>query len=107
MTERTHFFDTKIEFLKGVGPQRATLLNKELNVFTYGDLLQHYPFRHEDRSQFHRINELTELLPGAQIKGRLKDWHTTGEGFKKRLVGTFTDGTGILETGMVSRYFLV
>ncbi len=97
MTERTHFFDTKIEFLKGVGPQRAALLNKELNIFTYGDLLQHYPFRHEDRSQFHHINELTELLPGAQVKGRLKDWLITGEGHKKRLVGTFTDGTGILE----------
>ncbi|WP_373512986.1 ATP-dependent DNA helicase RecG [Persicitalea sp.] len=97
MTERTNFFETKIEFLKGVGPQRAALLNKELNIFTYGDLLQHYPFRHEDRSLFHRISELNELLPGAQIKGRLKDWHVTGEGHKKRLVGTFTDGTGILE----------
>ncbi len=97
MTERSTFFDTKIEFLKGVGPQRAPLLNKELNIFTYGDLLQHYPFRHEDRSQFHRISELNELMPGAQVKGRLKDWLITGEGHKKRLVGTFTDGTGILE----------
>lgn len=97
MTERSTFFDTKIEYLKGVGPQRATLLNKELNIFTYGDLLQHYPFRHEDRSQFHRISELNELLPGAQIKGRLKDWTITGEGHKKRLVATFTDGTGVLE----------
>lgn len=97
MTERSNFFETKIEFLKGVGPQRALLLNKELNIFTYGDLLQHYPFRHEDRSQFHRISELDEQMPGAQIKGRLKDWVVTGEGFKKRLVGTFTDGTGSIE----------
>jgi ATP-dependent DNA helicase RecG len=97
MTERSNFFETKIEFLKGVGPQRALLLNKELNIFTYGDLLQHYPFRHEDRSQFHRISELNELMPGAQIKGRLKEWVVTGEGFKKRLVGTFTDGTGTIE----------
>ncbi|GAB2768706.1 ATP-dependent DNA helicase RecG [Rhabdobacter roseus] len=97
MTERNNFFDTKIEFLKGVGPQRAVLLNKELAIFTYGDLLQHYPFRHEDRSQFHRISELTELLPAAQIKGRLKEWTIVGEGAKKRLVAQFTDGTGTLE----------
>ncbi|MPR33531.1 ATP-dependent DNA helicase RecG [Salmonirosea aquatica] len=97
MTERSNFFETKIEFLKGVGPQRALLLNKELNIFTYGDLLQHYPFRHEDRSQFHHISELNELMPGAQIKGRLKEWTVTGEGFKKRLVGTFTDGTGSID----------
>ncbi|WP_247237288.1 ATP-dependent DNA helicase RecG [Telluribacter sp. SYSU D00476] len=97
MTERNNFFDTKIEFLKGVGPQRAVLLNKELNIFNYGDLLQHYPFRHEDRTRFYRISELSELLPGAQIKGRLKDWEIIGEGAKKRLVGQFMDGTGVLE----------
>ncbi|HEV7348779.1 ATP-dependent DNA helicase RecG [Telluribacter sp.] len=97
MTERTNFFDTKIEFLKGVGPQRALLLNKELNIFNYGDLLQHYPFRHEDRTRFYRISELTELLPGAQVKGRLKEWEIIGEGAKKRLVGQFTDGTGVLD----------
>ena len=97
MTERTNFFETDIQSLKGVGEKWALLLNKELNIFTFGDLLQHYPFRHEDRSQFHRISELNELLPGAQVKGRLKDWLITGEGHKRRLVGTFTDGTGILE----------
>ncbi len=97
MTERNPFFRTPIEALKGVGPKWAELLKKELNIHTYGDLLQHYPFRHEDRSQFHRVNELTELLPGAQVKGRLKDWQIAGEGFKKRLVATFTDGTGVLE----------
>ena len=42
----THFFETKIEFLKGVGPQRADVLKKELQIFTYGDLIQHYPFRY-------------------------------------------------------------
>jgi ATP-dependent DNA helicase RecG len=97
MTGRSNFFETKIEFLKGVGPQKAQLLNKELSIFTYGDLLQHYPFRHEDRTRFYRISELTELLPGAQVKGRLKDWSIVGEGHKKRLVGQFTDGTGVLE----------
>jgi ATP-dependent DNA helicase RecG len=94
---RTNFFDTKIDFLKGVGPQRAALLNQELGIFTYGDLLQHYPFRHEDRTIFHRISQLTELMPAAQIKGRLREWTIAGEGGKKRLVGQFTDGTGTIE----------
>ena len=52
------FFDRSIEFLKGVGPQRAETLNKELGIFTFGDLLQHYPFRHEDRSKFYKVKEL-------------------------------------------------
>ncbi|WP_229252798.1 ATP-dependent DNA helicase RecG [Dyadobacter helix] len=91
------FFDTKIEFLKGVGPQKAALLNQELSIFTFADLLQHYPFRHEDRTTFHRISGLNEELAAAQIKGRLREWTIVGEGGKKRLVAYFTDGTGILE----------
>lgn len=90
------FFDTKIEFLKGVGPQKASLLGEELGIFTYGDLLEHYPFRHEDRTQFHRICELNDQLPAAQIKGRLRSLEKIGEGKKQRLVGDFTDGTGTL-----------
>ncbi|SKB56157.1 ATP-dependent DNA helicase RecG [Dyadobacter psychrophilus] len=96
-TVRTRFFDTKIEFLKGVGPQKAALLNQELGIFTFGDLIQHYPFRHEDRTVFHKIKDLNDQLPAAQIKGRLREWTMTGEGNKKRLVAYFTDGTGILE----------
>lgn len=96
-TVRTRFFDTKIEFLKGVGPQKAALLNQELGIFTFGDLIQHYPFRHEDRTVFHKIIDLNDQLPAAQIKGRLREWTMTGEGNKKRLVAYFTDGTGILE----------
>ncbi|OIN59987.1 ATP-dependent DNA helicase RecG [Arsenicibacter rosenii] len=83
-----------MEFLRGVGPQRAELLNKELNIFTYGDLLQHYPFRFDDRTRFYTISELDESLPAAQVRGRLRDWYTEGEGSKKRVVATFTDGTG-------------
>jgi ATP-dependent DNA helicase RecG len=94
---RTRFFDTKIEFLKGVGPQKAALLNQELNIFTFGDLIQHYPFRHEDRSVFHKLNQLNEQMPAVQVKGRLRDFAVIGEGSKKRLVGTFQDGTGHLE----------
>ena len=91
------FFETPIEFLKGVGPQRASMLNKELNIFTFGDLIQHYPFRHEDRSKFYSVRELNEEMPGVQIKGRIISKELIGAGFKKRLVATFGDGTGIME----------
>ncbi|KQS33544.1 ATP-dependent DNA helicase RecG [Dyadobacter sp. Leaf189] len=94
---RTRFFDTKIEFLRGVGPQKAALLNQELSIFTFGDLIQHYPFRHEDRTVFHQISSLNEQMPAAQIKGRLREMTTVGEGGKKRLVAYFSDGTGIME----------
>jgi ATP-dependent DNA helicase RecG len=91
------FFDTSLEFLKGVGPQRAALLQKELKLFTFGDLIQYYPFRHEDRTQFYKINQVNDLMPHVQVKGKITDFEFVGGGFKKRLVGHFTDGTGELE----------
>lgn len=91
------FFDTSIEFLKGVGPQRAALLQKELNIFTFGDLIQHYPFRYEDRTRFYQIKEVNELMPSVQLKGRINEFEALGQGNRKRLVGYFTDGSGELE----------
>ena len=91
------FFDTSIEFLKGVGPQRAALIQKELSIFTYGDLIQRYPFRYEDRTKFYSIPEVNEDMPFVQIKGRITKMEMIGEGFKKRLVGQFTDGAGQME----------
>lgn len=91
------FFQTPIEFLKGVGPQRAALLQKELNIFTYGDLLQHYPFRHEDRTKFYTISEANETMPNIQLRGRITGFEMPGMARKKRLVGYFTDGTGEIE----------
>jgi ATP-dependent DNA helicase RecG len=91
------FFDRSIEYLKGVGPQRAETLNKELQIFTFGDLLQHYPFRHEDRSKFYKINELQPDLPYVQLIGEFKSFKTIGIGRKARLVGIFADETGTIE----------
>ena len=88
------YFETKIEFLKGIGPQKATLLNKELSIFSYGDLIQHYPFRYEDRTQFHTINTVQEDQAFVQIKGKINQIETLGEGSKKRLVAYFEDATG-------------
>lgn len=92
-----NFFDTSIEFLKGVGPQRATLLQKELKLFTYGDLIQQYPFRYEDRTKFYEIKEVSEAMPHVQIKGKILRFEMIGGGRKKRLVAHFEDGTGKLE----------
>ncbi|MBN8576508.1 MAG: ATP-dependent DNA helicase RecG [Cytophagales bacterium] len=95
------FFQTSIEFLKGVGPLRAALLQKELQLFTFGDLIQHYPFRHEDRTRFYTVKEVAEKIDevsiGIQLKGTLTSFQTIGTGFKKRLVATFKDETGTLE----------
>ena len=91
------FFDTPVEYLKGVGPQRAMILNKELKIFTYGDLIQHYPFRYEDRTKFYKIAELDESLPSVQTKGYVKRKEIIGSGFKKRLVASLADDTGELE----------
>lgn len=91
------FFDTPVAYLKGVGPQRAALLNKELNVFTYGDLIQHYPFRYEDRTKFYRVSEIHEQMPYVQLKGQITRKEMIGAGPKKRMVCRFEDDTGQIE----------
>jgi ATP-dependent DNA helicase RecG len=91
------FFETPIEYLKGVGPQRAALFNKELRIFTYGDFIQYYPFRYEDRSKFHHIKELTDEMPFVQLKGSIRKIEFAGDGPKRRLVVSFMDGSGEME----------
>lgn len=93
----TGFFDTPIEYLKGVGPQRAALLNKELNIFTFGDLIQHYPFRYEDRTKFVAIKMLDDEMLNAQIKVTIKSIGEIASGRKKRLSVIISDGTGDIE----------
>ncbi|KYG83691.1 ATP-dependent DNA helicase RecG [Roseivirga echinicomitans] len=91
------FFETRIEFIKGVGPQKAALIGAEIGLFTYGDLIQHYPFRYEDRTKFYPIEEVHGDLPFVQVKGKIRRIETVGEMRKKRLVAHFEDGTGTLE----------
>ena len=90
-------FDTKIEFLKGMGTARAELLNKELGIFTFGDLLEHYPFRYEDRTRFFRISELNDEMPSAQVLGRVTGVELVQGKGRQRLVATFSDGTASME----------
>ncbi|MEJ2882501.1 ATP-dependent DNA helicase RecG [Pedobacter sp. GR22-6] len=89
--------DTTIEFLKGVGPKRAELFQKELGVFTCEQLLNYYPFRYIDRTRFYKINELNQDLPYVQILGRITSKEVIGEKQKKRLVARLTDETGSIE----------
>lgn len=91
------FFSSSIEFLKGVGPQRAALLNKELGIYTYSDLIHYYPYRYEDRTKFFTVTEIEEDMPYVQLKGFIKQKELIGVGFKKRLVAHFEDKTGMLE----------
>lgn len=89
--------DTTIEFLKGVGPKRAELLQKELGIFTYWQLLNYFPFRYIDRTRFYKINELNPDLPYVQILGRITAKEQIGEKHKKRIVARLTDETGTIE----------
>jgi ATP-dependent DNA helicase RecG len=91
------FFDTKIEFLKGLGPQKAALINKELGIFTFGEFIQHYPFRYEDRTRFYRINQLSPDLNHVQLVVKLRQFEIIGDGRKKRLVAQMADQTGQME----------
>jgi ATP-dependent DNA helicase RecG len=89
--------DQDIKYLKGVGPKRAELLNKELNIFTFRDLLYYFPYKYIDRSKFYRINEIDTTLTFIQIKGRITSFRTEGPPRKKRLVAEFEDDTGVIE----------
>jgi ATP-dependent DNA helicase RecG len=89
--------DTGIEYLKGVGPQRAEALKKELGVFSCQDLLFHFPFRYIDRTAFHRIRDIQEEGAQYQLRGVLRRLETLGEGRAKRLVGTLRDESGMIE----------
>jgi len=88
---------TPVEYLKGIGSQRADVLKKDLEIFTYADLLQHYPFRYIDRTRFYKIRELNPDLPAIQILGRIVSKEIIGDKHVKRLVARFKDDTGSME----------
>ena len=92
-----HFLDTKIEFLKGVGPKRAEMLRKELGISTYRQLLLHYPFRYIDKSQVFKIADINSEEIHIQLRGKVVELKTMGEKRGKRLVATLKDETGEIE----------
>jgi ATP-dependent DNA helicase RecG len=88
---------TKIEYLKGVGPERARLLKEELNIKTFQDLLHFFPNRYIDRSQFHPINQLPKNNSEVQIKGKITDIDYVSQKRGKRMIAHFQDETGSME----------
>ena len=88
---------TPIEFLKGVGPIRGDLLKKDLNIYTFEDLLGHFPFRHIDKTKVNSIADIHTDTDFIQVIGRLTHLEAIGEGRGRRLVGQLQDGTGVLE----------
>jgi ATP-dependent DNA helicase RecG len=91
------FLNTDITYLAGVGPKRAELLNKELKIFTFRDLIYYFPYKYIDRTRFYKIAELETDLPFIQIRGVLKGYSTEGHGSGKRLVADFQDATGTVK----------
>lgn len=89
--------DRPIEYLKGIGPQRAEVLKKELNIFLYKDLLTYFPFRYVDRTKFHTISQASDEMPFIQLRGFLLKMDLVGQKSTKRLVVLFKDNTGIIE----------
>ena len=90
MAGQYNLLETPIEYLKGVGPQRADSLKKELEVFTFGDILMHMPFRYVDRTKIYKVREVNPLSQYVQLKGILKDIDVAGEGTKKRMIANHT-----------------
>lgn len=86
-----------IKFLPGVGPHRAEILEKELGIRSFRDLLYHFPYKYVDRSRIYRISEIDGTMPYIQLKGQILSFETFGEGRQRRLVAHFSDGTGVAD----------
>lgn len=90
--------DQDIQFLPGVGPRRKTLMEKEINVKTYRDLLEYYPYKYVDRSRIYRISELSADMPFVQICAKILSYETFDMGgHRARLVAHVGDGTGVAD----------
>ena len=88
---------TPITYLPGVGPQRAKLLESELNISTFRDLLYYFPYKHIDRTRLYYVHELTPEMPFVQVKGEILSFEEEGHGRKRRLIAHFTDGMGLVD----------
>lgn len=86
-----------IEYLKGVGPLRADMLKKELQIFTFEDLLFYFPFKHIDKTKILQIASITPSMDFVQVSGRLISMEVVGEKRSRRLVAHLRDGSGIIE----------
>ena len=92
-----HILSTPIEYLKGVGPVRSELLKKELRIFTYEDLLMHFPFRYVDKSNIYKISEINDSMSQIQFRGKIIRIEEKGLKKSKRLIAYFQDSSGTIE----------
>lgn len=87
-----------IMYLTGVGPNRKKILNEELGIFTFGDLLTYYPYKYVDRSRIYTIDELSSEMPYVQVCGRILSFETFENGYRReRVVAHFSDGHGVMD----------
>ncbi len=89
--------DQEIKYLKGVGPRRAELLESELKVFSFRDLIYYFPYKYIDRSRIYLIKNIDTTQTYIQLKGHITHFKIEGHGRKQRLIAFFTDGTGTIE----------
>ncbi len=89
--------ESSVEFVKGVGSDRAKLLLSELGIYSVQDLLYHFPFRYVDRTRFYSVSEANDMDLSIQLKGRLRNIRLTGGGRRERLEAEFYDSTGSLD----------
>lgn len=90
------FLNTRIEYLKGVGEKRAGILNRELGIFTFGDLLEHYPYRYVDKTKYVKIRDIGSDDVYIQIVGRVVGKELV-QGKGQRLVIRFADETAAID----------
>ena len=94
---KQNYLFTPIDYLKGVGPNRADLLKSELKIFTYEDLLNFFPFRYIDRSKYQKISNLENTNSYVQIIGKFIDFRHSENSKDKRLISLFSDNNGEIE----------
>ena len=94
----SNILDQDVMYVPGVGPKRKALMNKEMNVFTFRDLLEYYPYKYIDRSKIYKISDLREDMPFVQVKGYILSFEIFDmSARKKRIVAHFSDNTGFVD----------
>ncbi|MDR1436559.1 MAG: ATP-dependent DNA helicase RecG [Candidatus Symbiothrix sp.] len=86
-----------IMYLPGVGPKKAEVLRKELDVVSWEDMIYYFPYKYIDRSRIYKIREINGTMPFIQLKGKIRDYEAIGQGSARRLTAVFYDETGTID----------
>ena len=97
----TDLLDQDIMYLPGMGPKRKEILNKELNIHTWRDLLEYYPYKYVDRSRIYAINELSPDMPFVQVKGRILSFEEYDMGARKKRIVAHSVASLINSPGII------